>query len=948
MNLQEIKYDAFISYRHCELDQFVAVNLHKELEAFRLPKVIEKQLRAKGITKKKIERVFRDRDELPITNNLADPITNALQNSDFLLVICSPRLRESLWCRKEIETFIKMHGREHIFAVLIEGEPADSFPEELLYEEKITVDENGNEHVERVPIEPLAADVRGKNKKEIRKKIKEEVLRLAAPMFDCSYDDLKQRHRERAIRRIIAIAGSISAVFATFGIVSSVMAYRINEQSIQIKEQSVQIQEQAEQIKVQYQEALRTNAKQMAEDAFDLMEKGDVEAAKEMAYQALSDEMPYTAEAEYALSSALQVYRNSSQTAPVRLIKQDSEINFCKTSPDMTKLMVVDIFGNIGVYDPLTGEELYSVNYDNAYLGEDEAGFVDNHTIIYATDTGFSLYDLDTKQEKNAEAGRISLFKTDKDGKYLLTMSYDEIVIYETDTLNPVYTLEVEEGALFSYKAMFSRESRELATAVYSKDDRAGIYIIDLQTGETKNYLSEQEGITSVWVEDEYIYLTAYSMDDETTGSVYCVNADAELVWEYTLDGMPDDIMAFGAMSSDKLAFIQYSKLIVISKEDGNFICETDCGRDIVNYAAYTESNTLSYMTRGGEFHYFMIDSNEDMVIEGRFLSNSDNLQDFIYGKGYYASAAYSDSTVAVYQTVEGPDLTELVTLTDSPVDMKFSSDEKYLVCHVMDAGSQLIEVVDMEKKEVIHEISTGAHVYDFAVTKENELVVLHMDSVQGYDLLSGELLFERETETNNEYFLRNGEVYVGDDLFEFSMCDTKTGEVLFSMEDNYLLQDGMLVSEIEENGEWYAYSSEEKKQLVIGTFEKGDIRSLDVNINAIENINLAMQEQVVYLTYLDDSVEVYDINTGEFIREYNALYDTVKDVVEYLGGDITILDLSGGAYLLNADKEIVAYIQGYENYNSVTDSFILSKYGTLYEVPCYDTQSLLLKAESQ
>jgi len=170
MNLQEVKYDAFISYRHCELDQFVATTLHKELEAFRLPKVIAKQLKAKGITKKKIERVFRDRDELPITNNLADPITNALQNSEFLLVICSPRLRESLWCRKEIETFIKMHGREHIFAVLIEGEPADSFPEELLYIDKIVVDENGNEHVEKVPIEPLAADVRGKNKKEIRKR----------------------------------------------------------------------------------------------------------------------------------------------------------------------------------------------------------------------------------------------------------------------------------------------------------------------------------------------------------------------------------------------------------------------------------------------------------------------------------------------------------------------------------------------------------------------------------------------------------------------------------------------------------------------------------------------------------------------------------------------------------------------------------------------------------
>ena len=55
MNLQETKYDAFISYRHTELDQFVAVNLHKELEAFKLPKAIRKQLQAKGIDKKKID-----------------------------------------------------------------------------------------------------------------------------------------------------------------------------------------------------------------------------------------------------------------------------------------------------------------------------------------------------------------------------------------------------------------------------------------------------------------------------------------------------------------------------------------------------------------------------------------------------------------------------------------------------------------------------------------------------------------------------------------------------------------------------------------------------------------------------------------------------------------------------------------------------------------------------
>ncbi len=36
-------YDAFISYRHAELDKFVAENLHRRLEAFRMPKSVIKK-----------------------------------------------------------------------------------------------------------------------------------------------------------------------------------------------------------------------------------------------------------------------------------------------------------------------------------------------------------------------------------------------------------------------------------------------------------------------------------------------------------------------------------------------------------------------------------------------------------------------------------------------------------------------------------------------------------------------------------------------------------------------------------------------------------------------------------------------------------------------------------------------------------------------------------------
>lgn len=43
----DLKYDAFISYRHCDVDQFVAKNLHKKLEAFKLPKA-SKELLSSG------------------------------------------------------------------------------------------------------------------------------------------------------------------------------------------------------------------------------------------------------------------------------------------------------------------------------------------------------------------------------------------------------------------------------------------------------------------------------------------------------------------------------------------------------------------------------------------------------------------------------------------------------------------------------------------------------------------------------------------------------------------------------------------------------------------------------------------------------------------------------------------------------------------------------------
>ena len=91
----------------------------------------------------------------------------------------------------------------------------------------LLTDESGN------PVEPLAADVRGATPSERNKKFKTELLRLAAPVLGCTYDDLRQRHRERILKRNLMIAGAAAGILAiagaAFGIYNAGVARRMKK-----------------------------------------------------------------------------------------------------------------------------------------------------------------------------------------------------------------------------------------------------------------------------------------------------------------------------------------------------------------------------------------------------------------------------------------------------------------------------------------------------------------------------------------------------------------------------------------------------------------------------------------------------------------------------------------------------------------------------------------------
>ncbi len=206
----EFKYWAFISYSHA--DSSWADWLHKGLETYSVPKNLTGKPSRNGIVPKRAFPVFRDRDELPGSANLGDNLTRALQQSRYLVVICSPKSAKSQWVDQEIRIFKSMGREDRVLCLIVDGEPnvtdrpqlglEECFPEAV----RFWVD--ADRRITTVPTEPIAADARkGKDGKNNAK------LKLLSGILGVDFDALKQRDHERQQRRMqLVLAGAVALI----------------------------------------------------------------------------------------------------------------------------------------------------------------------------------------------------------------------------------------------------------------------------------------------------------------------------------------------------------------------------------------------------------------------------------------------------------------------------------------------------------------------------------------------------------------------------------------------------------------------------------------------------------------------------------------------------------------------------------------------------------------
>lgn len=754
MEEKKYHYDAFISYRHKELDKFVAENLHRQLEAFRMPGSVAKK--RKGY-KNQIERVFRDKEELPLTSDLNDPIMNALENSDWLIVICSPRLRESVWCKKEIETFVKLHGREHVLAVLIEGEPEESFPEELLFRKETITNPDGSVEEIKIPIEPLAADVRGKDKKEVLKLMKVEILRILAAMFHMNFDELRQRHKEQKQKQKMMILTLVAMVCLLFAVICAVFAIQMHNKNEMIQGLSDNIFEQHEELK--YRQALS-----LADESRNYMEKDERAKAVDTAVTALTQydiySMPYTALAHGALIESLRCYDLGIYYKAQYQLETVSEVQTMKLAPGKEILAAEDNINRLTVWDVGANEILATLSLWQYAYGERAYTFLDDDRIAYyATEHTIAIYSLSQgKVIKEINNGYASAVLSDPNGQYIILNCANGYEVYDATTYECLHTINNQQGTAEPY-TFFAEDDSVMAFVGRETTGGEDTYLLqftNLKSGEivyTESLAFESS--LKVEMKNGIAYIAYNQLNQsqdcfDTYIKAVALDTQQEL-WQKMIEGYYYCQMEVSQAEGSKLMITMSNGVKIVNTADGSILMEEEFNGTPIACSIYEQEDVYTVFTQKGSY-YIINGSDLKMTDYSDCFDLNIELVEFCAETSYgFVLVPLASNRVILYDAKAGTDMKPVEWQeTDTSGNYYFGHEEKAMTLMTeyevpdtdlvqgifTDAEERYMFVCYCNKQVAVYNLSTYEQLHTF---EAGELPITFMGTdVQGYYYIGG------------------------------------------------------------------------------------------------------------------------------------------------------------------------------------------------------------------
>ncbi|MCD7824895.1 MAG: toll/interleukin-1 receptor domain-containing protein, partial [Clostridiaceae bacterium] len=620
-----MKYAAFISYRHGGIDEAVGTQIQREIERYRIPVKI-----ARRTGKKKLGKVFRDADDLRAASNLSEMIQDGLDESEYLIAVCTKRYQESAWCMEEIEYFQQTRGRENIIVVLVEGEPEESFPK-LLTE----VERDG----ETVHIEPLAVDVRAASERDILKQVRKEKLRFISQMLNMDYDDLRQRQKERLKKQIVA--ASLTGLTG-LGIFIGTILYK-----------NFQLDKTMQQV-------LKGQSYYLSEYAVEAYENGDRTTAALLALEALPSDLsapdrPYVPSAMNALTSALGIYdySNGYQADKVFEFEEEAYDTKAEISRNEEVLLVEKLQSAAG--NMLKGSVyLYSME-SKELLAEYALADIpktgihsmsrcarlmqDSETLVYLAADGVRAVNIFTGKEIFTGAGGFQMVLSEKEDIIAVYNSEEGMIYYYNADGQKLADTEVGTDKQYNLYCI----SPDSSIAVLSQDakDETGILLTDTHSGGAL-FVDKSESCSKISFIDDHSL--CFVRQDTQMGRNHIV--------VYDLNENTDDYLADTDKSIDNVAVSGYGSCFFysgetvyeISRKTGKVRWENTFSTNVISIAA--SGNYLAVTLEDGQSYFYQSKQKE---LINTVSGNGEAFYLLSLGEDYACMGDYWGENIRVY-----------------------------------------------------------------------------------------------------------------------------------------------------------------------------------------------------------------------------------------------------------------------------------------------------------
>jgi len=210
---QQYSYYAFVSYRSS--DEKWAKWLQEKIEGYRLPTTIQHE--KSDLPKTRLRPCFRYHTDIQ-PNELKTELRNKLEQSKYLLVICSPRSAQSVWVGAEIDTFVQLGRRDRIIPVIVDGIPYSGDPATECYNPSLLKHFPHSDDINE-DREILGVNIHEEGAGSDYMKRERAVMMVVSRMLDVNFDRLWQRQKRRIIRRtILSVLGTILVLAALLSV----------------------------------------------------------------------------------------------------------------------------------------------------------------------------------------------------------------------------------------------------------------------------------------------------------------------------------------------------------------------------------------------------------------------------------------------------------------------------------------------------------------------------------------------------------------------------------------------------------------------------------------------------------------------------------------------------------------------------------------------------------